>query len=184
MMRAGAAGLMAAGMMVATMQHAVAQQAAPAAEASATNLSARLGECRAIADDPQRLACFDAAAAALAQAESTGEVRLVDRAAVREARRAVFGFSLPRINLLGGDGDDDDDAADVREISSTLARVRPYSRGLHLFALADGSQWQTTEERTNFFPRAGDAITISAGTLGSYVARIDDGRSIRVKRVN
>ncbi|WP_347302772.1 hypothetical protein V5740_12320 [Croceibacterium sp. TMG7-5b_MA50] len=178
--RHAAMGMMAITLMVAPLQHAAAQQKSAGA-ASATGLSQRLAACRAITDDTARLACFDAAAAALAGAEAAGEVRLVDRATVQEARRAVFGFSLPRINLLG---DDEDEGARVREISGTLAEVRPFSRGLHLLVLADGSRWQTTEERTNFFPRSGDTITIAAGALGSYVARIDDGRSIRVKRIN
>lgn len=157
-------------------QDATVDSAAPAA------LIAQLAACRPLADDAQRLACLDRAAAALVDAQAANEVVLVDRAAVRDAKRAVFGFSLPSIRLFDDDGEDE--AEQVRSLSGTLAQVRPFSRGLHLFVLDDGSQWQTTEARTNFFPRAGDPFTITAGTLGSYNARVDGSRSIKVKRVN
>lgn len=150
--------------------------------AAAAALIAELAACRPLTDDAQRLACLDRAAAALVDAQAANEVVLVDRAAVRDAKRAVFGFSLPSIRLF--DDEEGDEAEQVRSLSGTLAQVRPFSRGLHLFVLDDGSQWQTTEARTNFFPRAGDPFTITAGTLGSYNARVDGSRSVRVKRVN
>ena len=157
-------------------------QDATADPAPAPALIAELAACRPLTDDAQRLSCLDRAAAALVDAQAANQVVLVDRAAVRDAKRAVFGFSLPEIRLFRDDGEDE--AEDVRSLSGTLAQVRPFSRGLHLFVLDDGSQWQTTEAGTNFFPRAGDPFTITAGALGSYNARVDGGRSISVKRVN
>ncbi|KHL25099.1 hypothetical protein PK98_11920 [Croceibacterium mercuriale] len=161
--------------------HASAQDAA--ADRPAAGLIADLTACRALAVDAERLVCLDRAAAALVDAQAANEVVLVDRAAVRDAKRAVFGFSLPRISLFEG-GARDEAEEQIRSITGTLAQVRPFSRGLHLLVLEDGSQWQTTEARTNYFPRAGDPVTITAGALGSYNARVDGARSMQVKRIN
>ena len=67
-------------------------------------------DCRAIEADAERLACFDAAAAALSGEVETGEVLAVTRQDVEAVERDSFGFnmpSLPRLSLglLGGGGD-------------------------------------------------------------------------------
>ena len=167
---------------VACASQAMAQDAAT--DRPAASLIADLTACRALTDDTARLACLDRAAAALVDAQAANEVVLVDRAAVRDAKRAVFGFSLPRISLFDGGRGDAAEEEQVRSVTGTLAQVRPFSRGLHLLVLEDGSQWQTTEARTNYFPRAGDPVTIMAGALGSYSARVDGARSMLVKRIN
>ena len=38
---------------------------------------------------------------------------VVDKAEIREARRGLFGFKLPKIRLFGGGDDDDDEANSV-----------------------------------------------------------------------
>lgn len=154
-------------------------------EARADTLAGALASCRAIAADAERLACFDKAAAALLAARDAGQVVILDREGMRRAKRRVFGFQLPRLGLFG-DGDDADGKGEpeVKEIESTLTRVVPIGGGLYILALADGSQWQTTEGRTNFAPRKDQAIKVEAGILGSYTARVTGaGRGVKVKRV-
>ncbi len=147
----------------------------------AGQIAADLTACRSIADASQRLACYDRAAAALERLRADGEVVLLDREGVREAKRAVFGFSIPRIRLFGQNGGREE--PEVQAIESSLARVRPAGHGLFLLSLADGSHWQTIETRTGFFPSAGMPIKVAAGILGSYIASVDGGRGIRAKRV-
>ena len=62
--------------------------AAPAAKAvgRAAELQ-KLIDCRKIADNTQRLACFDAAAASFDQAEAKGDIVVVDREQARKVRR-------------------------------------------------------------------------------------------------
>lgn len=154
-------------------------------EAQAGPLSDALAACRAIAADGERLACFDRAAAALLKAREAGEVVILDREGMRRAKRRVFGFQLPRLGLFG-DGSDDDAKGEpeVKEIESALTRVNNIGNGLYALTLADGSQWQTTEGRTGFFPKADQAIRIEAGILGSYNAKLGgSSRSVKVKRV-
>jgi hypothetical protein len=56
--------------------------------------------CRAIADDGERLACFDQAAAALSGDEAAGEIVVVRREQIEQAERESFGFSLPGVSGL------------------------------------------------------------------------------------
>ncbi|UUL81553.1 hypothetical protein [Sphingomonas qomolangmaensis] len=148
----------------------------------ASVLADALAKCPAIAADAERLACFDRTSAALLAAREAGNLVFVDREGMRTAKRAVFGFSLPKIKLFG-DGRSDRAEPEVREIDSVLASVRQAGNGIYLLALADESQWQTTEARTGFFPKAGKPVKIEAGLLGSYSASIDGKRAIKVKRI-
>lgn len=138
--------------------------------------------CRDVADTAARLACFDQRVAALADAKQRKDIVVMDREGVRAAKRGLFGFSLPRIKLFG-DGKDDGET-DVKQIDGIVTTARAGVGGLTTIALKDGTVWQTTEARMGFSPRSGDEITITAGTLGSYIAKIKGGRSSKVKRVN
>jgi hypothetical protein len=154
-------------------------------EAQADGLVGALAACRAIGGDAERLACFDKAAAALLTAREEGQLVLLDREGMRRAKRRVFGFQLPRLGLFG-DGKDEEGKGEpeVKEIESTLTKVVSIGGGLYILSLADGSQWQTTEGRTNFVPHKDQAIKIEAGILGSYNARVTGaGRGVKVKRV-
>lgn len=138
--------------------------------------------CRNIAADAERLACFDRTATALTTAKEKREIVVVDREGMRRAKRGLFGFSLPKLKLFGGD--DDADEPEVTQIDGTVTSVQTASRGgLLLVRLSDGSTWQTTETRTNFSLKDGDDVTIKAGILGSYSIRRGSGRSVKVKRV-
>ena len=104
----------------------------------------------------------------------------MDRTAVREARRGLFGFSLPKLKLFGGGDDDDQD--DVKEIESTIAGLRSASDGYPIFTLADGARWKQTEGRI-WFPKVGTAIRIKRAALGSYMGTIDKRSGIRMMRL-
>jgi len=153
-----------------------AQEKAPA------NAVDALVACRDIADPAARLACFDQRVAALDEAKQRKDVVVMDRESVRTAKRGLFGFSLPKIKLFG-DGDADA-STDVKQIDSVVTGTSNMAGGLVRLSLKDGTVWQTTEARLGFTPRSGDEVTITAGTLGSYIAKIKGGRSSKVKRVN
>ena len=136
--------------------------------------------CRSIGDAEQRLACFDRTAAALDNAQQAKAVVVIDENAVRETRRGLFGFSLPRIGLFGG-GDDDKD--EVKEISSTIASLSGGS-GRWVVTLADGAVWEQTDGAYLRRPQVGQTILIKRAALGSYMGRIDNGVTFRIKRRN
>lgn len=148
----------------------------------------QLYDCRAITDPAARLACFDRQVAALAAAEQAREVRIIDREAVREAQRGLFGLSLSGIgNLFGGGNDDDEEErADndvVTQIESTLTSVARGENGRLVLVLENGQRWiQTDTGRGGRTPRAGEPVVIRRAALGSFMANIGERPGIRVMR--
>ena len=140
-------------------------------------------QCRSIADNAQRLACFDAAVAGLAEASARRDIVVVDRAQVRETRRRLFGFALPHIRLFGGgDDNDDNDAEEVREIDGVVASVNGGNGGWAV-TLEDGGTWiQTDHIPLAIWPRHGTRVHIRRGALGNYMMNVAGQPAIRVRR--
>ena len=135
--------------------------------------------CRALTADAERLACYDQSVAALAAARDKEDIVVADRATIRETKKGLFGFELPKLKLFGGTERDSDE---VKEIESTISAVRNTADGMAVFTLADGARWKQTDGG-NTFAKPGLAIRIKRGTLGSYLATIDKGAFIRVVRL-
>lgn len=164
--------------LIATVMLAAQSGAAPAQAAPL----AQLERCRAIADDGQRLACFDAAAGTLLSASRSGEVTVVDRSQLRQARRSLFGFSLPRLPFLQGDRSAEDDNG---TLETTVRSVRSLGYGRVQVVIADGNAvWETTESYSTFdAPTSGQKVTIRRGPLGSYMLRFEGQRAVKGRRV-
>jgi hypothetical protein len=147
----------------------------------------RVLRCGSIADNAARLTCFDSARSALKSAIDAREVIIVSRSDAQATRKSLFGFSLPRINLFGGDDAKRTPLArseEVNKVESVITKVRPGGGyGLHLLTLQSGAVWQTIEADRNFFPASGQPIVIERGLIGNYNAKIANGKAFRVKRV-
>jgi hypothetical protein len=142
-------------------------------------LLSRLVDCRALTDPTPRLACYDAATTALDTAERQGDVVVVDRAQVGEARRQLFGFQLPSINLF----ERGTTVEQINAIETTLTRAGRSGEGRWIFTLADGGVWrQIDTEPLRFQNRAGEPVRVRRATLGSYLMVVGDSRAIRVRR--
>lgn len=140
----------------------------------------QLVECRTLTDDAQRLACYDARVAKLQLAQESKEIVVVDKTEVNEAKRGLFGFSLPQIKLFGGGAGDED----VNELATTITRVQSYDYGRWRFVLENGSVWdQIDGEPLAVDPRAGDKILIKRAAFGSFKARVGNQPAIRVRRI-
>ncbi|MBY9063685.1 type VI secretion protein [Sphingomonas yunnanensis] len=141
--------------------------------------------CRAIPDPGERLACYDKASAALEQAVKQNDVRIVDRAEVRRARRSLFGLNLPDLGLLGGatDRGEADQRETFSEINTTVRSARAGGNGRAEITLADegGPVWQTTDPMP-FPPKAGAKVRIRKGAIGAFFLNVD-GRSYRAVRL-
>jgi len=139
------------------------------------------GACRATPDAATRLTCFEKTFDSFEQAVKAKEVTIVDKADVHQARRSLFGFALPRIDMF--DGGRSDPADDFVEINTTVASARESDRGRVEIRLADdsGAVWQTTDPM-NFPPKPGDKIRIRQGALGNYFLSTG-GRSYRGARL-
>jgi len=146
-------------------------------------------DCRKLTDGAERLACFDAAAAKLDAAEQAGDVVVVDRAQVKEAQRAAFGFNFKMPSFLGGGGGDDDKAevrsAELDTLDTTAQSVRVGPDRKWIFRLPDGAIWmQTDTEVIARAPKAGSRIEIRKGTMGGYFLSVDGQKAVRAKRQN
>lgn len=135
-------------------------------------------DCQSIADPAARLACYDQKVGTMVAAVRARQLVIADRETMREARRGLFGLSLPQLKLFGGD----DDAEVIKEIGGTIKAVRSASDGMPIFVLADDTRWKQTDGRT-VFAKAGDKIKIKRTAMGGYMANIDGRSGMRVVRL-
>lgn len=135
-------------------------------------------DCEKITASADRLACFDKTVAALSAAHRGREVAVVDRGSIREARRGIFGLSLPRLKLFGGDGGEEE----VTAIDSTITGVRTANDGMPIFVLEDGARWKQTEGR-NVYAKSGQPIHIKRAAMGSFMANVNKQPGVRVVRL-
>jgi hypothetical protein len=135
-------------------------------------------QCRTIQDSALRLACYDRGVAALETAQKSNELYVADKAAMKEARKGLFGFSLPSVKIFG-----DEDLGDLDQLDTTVAGVSSGQRGL-IFTLPDGARWAQTDKRYMDKPKVGSKIKIQKAALGSYMASINGKPGFRVERIN
>lgn len=169
---------------VTTMFLAVALFSASAApaerKANRPELFTKLIDCRAITENTQRLACYDAATRALDEAEKTKDLVVVDRKEIRETKRSLFGFALPKIGLFSGDRDDDKD--EIKEVASTVESTRQAGGNWSIRLANDGGTWEAISG-LSYPPRVGDKVKISKASMGSYLGQVGLSRGVRFRRV-
>ncbi len=155
--------------------------------AKSPNAVAKVFECRAIADDTARLACFDRSVAEFETARTKGDVAIVDREDVRQTRRKLFGFSIPDFGIFGGHKDehgrDEEDKDEVKEIVGTIKAVARGRDGF-IVTLDDGARWAQTDGKVlGRSPKPGEPVTIKRGVLGSYKMSFKIGPGVKARRV-
>lgn len=164
---------------------AVAATSASAKEPRPTSpLVNAIDQCRRIADPTQRLACFDRTASELVAATQKGDVSVVDRGQLRQARRSLFGFNMPKLPFFSGD-ESAKDAPSTLETTIKSAREIGYGTGRYQITVVEGNAvWETTEDSLSLRePRAGQKITIARGPMGSYFLRINGQRGVKGRRI-
>ena len=140
--------------------------------------------CKSMADAQARLACFDARVPDLEKILAREGVVILDRKAIEDAQKSAFGKAkapIPGVN------DDSGHAAPAQEINAVEGRiqsVRQMADGKWVFTLEDGARWVQTEYTSFRTPKPGDMMRIRKAALGSFMANINNGRAIRVRRQN
>ena len=103
----------------------------------------------------------------------------MDRARATQAKKALFGFSIPNFGGLFGGGDDE-----VKEISSTVASFSQNGYLGWTIKLADGSVWAQQDDATlGLPPERGQTVVVRRGSLGAFYLRLNGQPGIRVKRI-
>jgi hypothetical protein len=140
--------------------------------------------CRSIADVTARVSCYDEQVDKLQQATAKNELVIMNKDDIKQTKRSLFGFTLPRLSIFGrSDGNDEERRADT-QITAKAVSLRSMGYGKWSFTLEDGAHWETTEAVRGPQPKGNDTVVIKQGALGSYMAEFDGGRAVRVKRVN
>ncbi len=138
--------------------------------------------CKLIESPEQRLACYDEKVVTLDQAQKSKEIVLVDKTGIKEAKRGLFGFTLPKIGIFS---DDDDNENEITEIEAIAKSASTLEDGKWYIVLEDGARWQQIDNKTiNRKPQSGLKVSIRKAAMGSYFVNIDDGPAIRMKRIN
>ena len=178
--KSGAAVLAAMGMLAIWVERPLAAGKS-AAPARAPELQAVVA-CRALTDRDARLNCYDAAAAKLDEAESTGQVVVVNREQAREVRRDVFGLQLPSLDIFGRKGV----AAtgeDVDQLRSTVKTASQNPDGRWVLELDTGAVWRQIDDSVvpaSLHP--GSKVEIRRAALGSFFIKVDGQPGFRAHR--
>lgn len=135
-------------------------------------------DCQKLSDPATRLACFDKSVRVMAESTQKKDVVVIDRATIRETKRGLFGISLPKIKMFGGNDD-----VEVNQIESSIASAHAAKDGFSVFVLADGSRWKQTEGRFTY-PKPGQKIVVKRAALGGFMANVNDQPGIRVIRLS
>lgn len=157
-----------------------AAMAADKGEASEAAAFDKVMACRKIADATQRLACLDAALAALDAAVKAGDMVVVDRPQIHEAKRRAFGLpTLDSLDLLNRG----ERPEVVDKIRGVIAKASQDREGKWVLETQDGQVWsQTDPETLSLDPQPGDQIEIRRGMLDSYFIEINKKTWFKAQR--
>jgi hypothetical protein len=140
----------------------------------------QLLDCRKVATNSDRLACYDAAVDEMSRALTKGDVVAVDHEQVAAVRRQAFGFSLPSLSLF----DHGDKSEASERITAQVAKAYQQPDGKWVLELDDGAAWvQTDDEKLGRWPRAGSKAEIRRAAMGSFFINLDGQRAIRARRL-
>jgi hypothetical protein len=136
-------------------------------------------DCRKQADNAERLACYDKAAAAMESATASGDLVSIDREQRRAARRQAFGFTLPSLSFL----ERGEKPEEADRITATVARANLDANGKWIIQLEDGAVWRQTEvQDLGREPRKGSKVVITKGLMGGYFLTIDGQGAGKARR--
>lgn len=170
---------------IAAAAFAVPALAQPQPTAAVTDRAAalkQLSDCRTVADEAERLACYDAAAAAVDAAEASGELVVMDRGQVQSAKRSLFGFDTSALNIF--DRGDPERRVVVDNVTLTVERAYRGEGGKWVVVMSDGQVWQQVDNTDMYkAPKAGMEARIRKAALGSYFMNIDGQTAIRARRI-
>jgi hypothetical protein len=136
-------------------------------------------ECRKVAEDAARLACYDAAAGRMDQAETQGEIVVIDKAQASAANRDAFGLKVPSLRVITRALSPDE----VERLEGVVRTFREDGSGRYTFGLEGGAVWRQISGDLMRRPRQGSKVTIRKGTLGSFLMSVDGQATIKVTRV-
>ncbi len=140
--------------------------------------------------DAARLACFDAAVAALRTDEEEGEVAVVTSERIEQVAAESFGRPggadlaavAPRVAAASA-ARAESIAESPDEVRLTVVKIDEQRDGKIWLTMENGQVWrQTTGGRARYRGNGPWQAEITAGAVGGYRLKLDGGRPIRVTR--
>ncbi|THD81732.1 MAG: hypothetical protein E7812_02635 [Phenylobacterium sp.] len=135
-------------------------------------------DCRSVTDNTQRLACYDAAASRMGEAEAKGDIVVIDKAQAREAHREAFGLSLPSLDFISRALN----SGEMDQLQGVVKSARADAYGHWTVVLEDGAVWRQIAGELNRDPHAGSKVVINKAALGSFKMSVDGQANIKVHR--
>jgi ABC-type Fe3+-hydroxamate transport system substrate-binding protein len=159
-----------------------------AAAAQAQALSDAARACLKVADDTQRLACFDREIGRLVA--HGGTAASAAPAAVASAPASARPANVPTADPSADFGvkgsavarKQDEGKPQIDNLDATVTNVSTRPHGERVVTLDNGQVWVELSAAAYFPVKAGDKISIQAGSLNSYRLQLK-GRSTLVRRV-
>lgn len=159
----------------------VAAQAQDKPAAATGDFVAELKSCREIADPTERLGCYDAKTGAIIAATEAGDVRIVDREDLRQTRRQLFGFTIPKVGILKGD-DEGKEASELFE--TTITSARRVGNKSWRFTTTEGAVWEINNAPARMAPiKGGEKVEFKKASLGFFFIRLNGQMGVKGKRV-
>jgi hypothetical protein len=156
--------------------------------------------CRAMTDNAQRLACFDAAMGGIETAKAEETTRVAEKKAAKEKKKKDdFGLRGNDVIVMadteenfGGEAVPEIRAAQeekrLKAITANATTIKVNSLKQATLTLDNGQVWKQLESDTESLPQRADGksypVTIKRATMGNYMLTIEElHRTIRVTRV-
>jgi hypothetical protein len=147
--------------------------------ARAADTLSSLKRCRAIADDVQRLTCYD---------QLTPDSQATTGSAASTAPKVLtstekFGLSAAAIETKT-QANDSNKPAGLQQIDATVKSIVKLGNGRLQFTLSNDQIWVQVQPSSDDWIAVGQSVHIKAGALGSYLLKNEHGLAYKVHRVD
>jgi len=161
---------------------------------AADGIRAELDTCRALANDGDRLACYDRAAGRILAQDAAPEPAPVAALPAAAAPVAAATAAAPTAGAEDTFGRERVLAAEetkrqeqqtraIGELSAIATDIDTRMDGLMTITLDNGQVWRQTRPDSMFRLKAGDRIKIQPGAMKSFILSGPTNKSTRVSRV-
>lgn len=144
--------------------------------------------CTGITKAEDRLACFDGAVAGFKQAQAAGDVKVVTREQIAQGEKQAFGLretaAVEAARTSAGAAPAQAAPAPIANVQVKIASVAQRVDGKYRFTLEDGAVWEQIDSgNVPGVRKLPVSAEIKTAALGSFLMKIEGGKTLRVRRV-
>ena len=144
--------------------------------------------CTGITKAEDRLACFDGAVAGFKQAQAAGDVKVVTREQTAQGEKQAFGLrekeAVEAARVSAGAIPAQAAPAPIENVQVRITGATKRADGKYRFTFEDGQVWeQIDSDNVGSMKKLPLSAEIKTAFLGSFLMSMDNGKTIRVRRV-